>query len=34
LNLGEVTRIKITKAKQNSLYGETAGSQAAEQAGE
>jgi tRNA-2-methylthio-N6-dimethylallyladenosine synthase len=26
LNLGEITRIKITKAKQNSLYGETAGS--------
>jgi tRNA-2-methylthio-N6-dimethylallyladenosine synthase len=23
LNLGEITRIKITKAKQNSLYGET-----------
>ena len=25
LNLGEISRIKITKAKQNSLYGETAG---------
>ena len=34
LNLGEITRIKITKAKQNSLYGETANIQAAEQAGE
>jgi tRNA-2-methylthio-N6-dimethylallyladenosine synthase len=25
LNLGEITRIRITKAKQNSLYGEIAG---------